>query len=187
MRLVDVSEWSHLLIRQYVREGGIYVDATAGNGHDTLFLSQMAGQNGRVYAFDVQTEALIKTKLRLEQNNSINNVVLIESGHENMETYIHSQVDAVMFNLGYLPGGDKEKATRPETTLCAVKAALRLLRPGGMLTVCIYCGHDSGQEKALLVSFLQALDSQLFEVLSISPENRKQPPILAAVYKKVEC
>ena len=120
--------WAQLMLKDRLRAGDVVVDATMGNGHDTLFLTQCVAPGGRVFAFDVQETALIETRKRVPEDMT----TLIHAGHETMRTHVpqelHGQISAVMFNLGYLPGTDKALITRTETTMIAVSEALELLR-----------------------------------------------------------
>ena len=89
-------------VRRTVLPGDTVVDATMGNGHDTLLLCGLVGENGRVYAFDVQPEALASTGARLEQAHMRGRATLLQAGHETMERHVEGQPSAVMFNLGWL-------------------------------------------------------------------------------------
>ncbi|MFK7909035.1 MAG: class I SAM-dependent methyltransferase [Akkermansiaceae bacterium] len=145
-RLIDQA---HSIVSRLVREGDSVVDATIGNGHDTLFLANCVGLNGRVIGFDVQEEALRATQQRLfDAGISEHAFELHAVSHERMKTYLTDEIAAVMFNLGYLPGSDKVTITQAETTLQALDAALRSLRAGGVLTVMCYPGHDGGDSEA---------------------------------------
>lgn len=174
---------SHEYIKKVLKEDDIAVDATCGNGHDTILLSELVGDSGHVYGFDIQKEAIESTKNKLGQNS---NVTLILDGHENMESYINCEVSAIMFNFGYLPGGDHNKATKKETSISAINAGLRLLKKGGLITLCIYSGGDTGfEEKNAIVEFLKELDPKKYAVLSHDFINQKNsPPMLVCIEKK---
>lgn len=131
---------SHWYAKMVVSAGGTAVDATAGNGNDTAFLAELVGPQGKVYAFDVQKKAIMHTKERLNERGLSERVQLILDSHANMEQYVTGPVDCVMFNLGRLPGSDHTVYTKPESTWGAVNAALRLIRPGGMIAICAYWG-----------------------------------------------
>ncbi len=166
-----------LLGQQFVgdvlHKGCVAVDATAGNGYDTLFLANLVGEKGRVYAFDIQQSALDVTARRLTQFGLDNNVQLIHDGHEKMDLYINSPVDAFMFNLGYLPGGDHDKITRSPTTTRALQIALNLLKPGGRISLVVYTGHSGAGEESRAVDEMAAkLDPRLFGVLKVAFVNR---------------
>lgn len=149
-----------------IREGDVVIDATMGNGHDTLFLCGLVGESGHVYAFDVQQGALDSTAARLEEAGVAHRATLILDGHETMETHVPGEVRAVMFNLGWLPGAAHGVTTKAETTLKAVDAATRLLLPGGVLTICVYPGHEEGmRELKALLDWASALDVRRFNVL----------------------
>jgi len=135
---------SHLLLRQYVRQGDSVIDATCGNGNDTLLLARLTGPAGRVWAFDIQQPALEQTAHLLEEAALSERVVLVEAGHETVAAHVTEPVAAAVFNLGYLPGGDRSVVTRPESTLAALGQTLELLQPVGIIAVTIYPGHPGG-------------------------------------------
>lgn len=153
-------------IRRTVREGDTVVDATMGNGGDTLFLAEIVGETGRVYGFDVQKEAVERTRARLESAGVQERATLLLAGHETMSEHVHDAPVAVMFNLGWLPGSEHIVTTRTETTLKAVGAAVDMIAPGGIVTVCIYPGHEEGRrELDALLAFACGLSVQKFNVL----------------------
>ncbi|MDD2648308.1 MAG: class I SAM-dependent methyltransferase [Eubacteriales bacterium] len=153
-------------MEKVVESGDICVDATMGNGHDTLTLCSLVGENGKVYAFDVQPQAVENTRARLSEAGMLSRAELLLTGHQNMLSYVHEPVKLVLFNLGWLPGGDKSVTTLRETTLPAIKAALSLLMPLGVLSVCIYPGHSEGAaEREMLKGFFSALRPQEYNVL----------------------
>ncbi len=166
-----------------LHEGDTAVDATAGKGRDTLFLARLVGSCGEVYAFDIQQDALDRTAALLKQNKVAQKVVLIRAGHEAMLAYIEKPVAAVMFNLGYLPGGDHSIVTRPENVVQGLAAALRLLKPGGLVTLVLYPGHGPGErEKAVLLEYCRRLDGARFGVIHTQIINRSSfPPELLVV------
>ena len=125
--MIRITEIAQKQVAEVQREGDRAVDATAGNGWDTLFLARLVGPDGRVYAFDIQQAALDETAALLRKNKLLERVDLIHAGHEAMASYVKEPVAAVMFNLGYLPGGDHSIVTRPESTLRGLAAALQLL------------------------------------------------------------
>jgi predicted methyltransferase len=138
----------HELLADLLRPGDVAIDATAGNGHDTLFLARQVGSTGCVHAFDVQQAALDETRKRLD-SAGLSGVILHRECHSRMSQFVpaslHRAIAAVTFNLGYLPGGEKSLITRPETSLRAIQAAVELVRPGGMVTVLCYRGHPGGR------------------------------------------
>ena len=137
------------ILREILRDGDLVIDATAGNGHDTLFLADCVGQSGRVLAFDVQAAAIASARDRIEQAGFAGRVDFFQESHEHIELYAaQNSVAAVMFNLGYLPGDDHQLTTETATTLTALEAASRLLKPGGGLSVVCYPGHPSGAVEA---------------------------------------
>ena len=165
---------AHDAIRDLVCQGEIAIDATAGNGHDTQFLAELVGSDGTIFAFDIQETALQKTALRLK-DAKVQNVILINRDHADLSSVIpeeyHGRVAAVMFNLGYLPGADKQVVTSAESTRKGILQAVTLLRPGGVLTVLAYTGHDGGNDEADAVAeVLGGLPKEQFVMTKIESQ-----------------
>lgn len=143
--MVNLTELHKHFILEHLREGDVAADFTMGNGNDTLFLSKTVGDSGRVYAFDIQEEALTSTERFLKENNAPKNYTLICDSHHLAKDYIKEPIKAGMFNLGYLPrSGRKQVTTLRETTMPAVEAAIDLLADDGVLIIAIYPGHEEG-------------------------------------------
>ncbi len=143
--MVDLVGLHKHFILEHIANGDTVVDFTMGNGNDTLFLSKAVGESGRVYAFDIQEEALESTRAHLIANGAPENYTLICASHHRVKEFVNEPIKAGMFNLGYLPrSGKKTVTTMRETTMPAVKAALELLAPDGVLIVAIYPGHEEG-------------------------------------------
>lgn len=176
--LPSATAYVHELVGRVVEPGGVAVDATAGNGHDTRYLAQLVGSNGHVHAIDTQEVALRSTRERLEQEGVLGRVTLHHGGHEHMAdivpTALQGRVQAVTFNLGYLPGGDSTLITRPETTLLALDAAVDLLAPGGLVTVVCYTGHAGALAEADAVNeWATALDQHRGHAVRYGGLNQK--------------
>ena len=156
-----------------------------GNGHDTLFLSKAIGENGRLYAFDIQDQALCNTAKLLEENNCCNNYTLIKASHSLVKDYVKEKFDVGVFNLGYLPGGDKRITTLRETTLVAVESALELLNDDGIILIAVYPGHAEGEiEGKLLTEMLSKLERKKICVSRFTIINSPTSPYFFAVEKK---
>lgn len=154
------------VLRQAVREGDRVADATMGNGHDTLFLAELVGPEGHVDAFDIQEGALKSTAELLEAHGLQSRVTLFRRSHAEIAEAVSGNLSAVVFNLGWLPGGDHAVTTRCESTRTAILAALELLRPGGVLTVCAYPGHPEGdREREMLIGLFSGLSNRRYNVL----------------------
>ena len=187
MRSYQITEWSHELFRLQVKPGGTYIDATMGNGHDTQFLCELAGETGKVLAFDIQEQALETTEKRLLEAGLRERAGLVLNSHIHMENYVEAEtVDGIYFNFGYLPGGKHELATKADTSVLAVESGLKLLKKGGVMALCIYSGGDTGfEEKDRILEFLKNLDSRKYFVIVNQYYNRENnPPIPAFVVKK---
>lgn len=190
--LPTAVRWAQTVLQSRLRKGDIVVDATAGNGHDALFLAQHVLPDGQFFIFDVQSEALKQTRVRLTENHvPLDRVTFIHGGHETLDTALpeslRGKVRAIMFNLGYLPGGDKHLITQPATTLMALQSALEWLDDDGLLTVVAYPGHDGGREEALaLEQWMTALPVDRFEVQKMAYLNfRPTTPFCLMVKKRV--
>lgn len=168
-------QMSHDFLAQVLDDGSIAVDATMGNGNDTAFL---AGLAKKVYAFDVQEQALEKTSQRLS-DLEIDNAELILDGHENLDRYVTEPIRAAIFNLGYLPSADKSVITKPHTTLEAIEKIL------DRLAIMIYYGHDGGDmEKDAVLEYVIGLDQRVFTAMLYQPLNQiNTPPFLVMLEK----
>ena len=167
MTRTSLPETAHQIIKKHLHEGAIAIDATAGNGHDTLFLAQQVGYKGQVYGFDIQPQAIASTKKRLSDAHTLQTVTLIQASHADMTEKIpvqyHGCIQAIMFNLGYLPGSDKSLITQSHSTLQALNSAIRLLAKTGILTIMVYPGHPGGDNEAKEVKlWLEQLDKDHF-------------------------
>jgi predicted methyltransferase len=184
--MIRLTESAHAEVRSVLRAGEVAIDATAGNGHDTRFLADCVGPTGRVFAFDIQPAALERTA---EVVGRSADVALLGVDHASMRETIPAEfrgrIGAVMFNLGYRPGGDKRVTTRTESTLTAIVVALELLRPGGVLTIVAYTGHPGGSDEAEAVGKLLAgLRPKAFAVREIRGESDSPgSPRLLVVHK----
>lgn len=174
----DISMISHYIIKEFLENKDVAIDATLGNGYDTDFLSDNFKE---VYSFEIQQcacESYIK-----KQNK---NVTVVNDSHDEFRKYISTNVDCIMYNLGFLPGGDKEVTTKHETSLKSIKEGIELLRCGGIMTICLYRGHNEGkEEEKRIVPYLESLSKAKFGVMYHSFLNRSEDaPILIVVEKK---
>lgn len=142
---------AHQMLGALLHDGDRAVDATCGNGNDTLLLARLVGPSGMVWGFDVQDAAIEATGRKLADAGCGDRVRLVCAGHEELCRHVTGQVQGVVFNLGYLPGSDRTIITRPETTGVALEQALTLLTPGGIVTVTVYPGHDGGAGERRIV------------------------------------
>lgn len=184
----NAVEAARQVLLPYLRNAAVVIDATAGNGKDTVFLAAHTPSNARVWAFDIQPVALEATRRQLDEAALLFKVCLVEDSHERIGAYIDQPVDAAMFNLGYLPGGRHDIVTQPQTTLTAVGQTAELLQPGGMLTIVTYPGHKSGrQEDEAISAMLSRLPQKRYSVACWQMINQiNNPPVLYAVERRRE-
>lgn len=200
MQRISLVNAAHNLIREVLQPGDIAIDATVGNGYDTLFLVEQVNPFGKVYGFDIQLAAIESTLTkvgayrsgeRARSNTHLppENLTLIQASHADMANRIpphhHGKISAIMFNLGYLPGGDKRIITLPDSTVTALNSAGRLLSSNGIITVLAYPGHQGGnRETEEVKSWCNQLDGDQFKTgIIYSSENNESAPRLFVLYK----
>ena len=183
MTLERVLPFTKSLLEEAVSPGDCVIDGTAGNGHDTLFLAELTGPSGKVFAFDIQQEAIKATS---EKVRGYQHVELVHDSHAKIQEYVKESVSAAVFNLGYLPKGDHSIITKAQSTLTALQQCLDLLQANGVLLVVVYSGHEGGsEERDAVMEFVSALPQKSFGVLKYEFVNQKHsPPFLLAVEKK---
>ncbi|WP_374722148.1 class I SAM-dependent methyltransferase [Peribacillus tepidiphilus] len=190
MKLERILPFARTLLQKAAGLGDIVIDATAGNGHDTLFLANLVGDSGHVYAFDIQEQAILNTTNRLSENGVLSRVTLFQKGHEQLKNLIPKEaigkVKAAIFNLGYLPGGDKTIVTSADTTISAIDQLLEIMAPEGIIVLVIYHGHEEGAiERDALLQYVCTLPQDQAHVLEYRFMNQKNnPPFIIAVEKR---
>ena len=189
MDIPQAVEFSHYLLARQIDEGDFVIDATCGNGQDTGFLARLVGEFGRVLALDIQEDAIESTELELKDRGLKNQVELRQADHANILSLARSEErrpKAIVFNLGYLPGGDKSVVTKAANTLPALKDSLELLRNGGYLVVTAYPGHEEGlKERQEIEAWAEKLDNQGFNVAHYRFLNQeKNPPEVFVIQKR---
>lgn len=185
MQLENILPFAHMLLKQALKPDARALDGTAGNGNDTLMLARSIGSGGKVWAFDVQEQALANTRMRLEEAGIADRAELILDGHENLAAHIREPLDAAVFNFGWLPGGDKSCTTKAATSIRALASVLSLLKTGGLAVAVLYPGHEAGRHEAQAIEdWAQRLPQDEFAVLRYGFINRRnRPPYLLAFEK----
>ena len=175
----------HEFLKQHVAPGAFCIDATAGKGRDTALLCRLAGESGRVLAFDIQPDATAQTKALLAAEG-LNAEVILDT-HAHMEQYAALEtVDCVVFNFGRLPGGDPAVFTRADSSVAAIGAGARLLKPGGVMAIALYYGKENGYgERDAILAYLKTLDDRRFSVLRCDwASRRNDPPMPIFIWKE---
>ncbi|MBP1969568.1 16S rRNA C1402 N4-methylase RsmH [Virgibacillus natechei] len=185
--LSGILHYAHELLEGSINKGETVIDATCGNGNDTLFLSKIIGDSGHVLAFDIQNQAIINTKQLLD-DHKCTNVTVIQDSHANIFNHVsaNQEIGGAIFNLGYLPNSDKSVITKGESTLSAIHSILRHLKKNGLIVIVVYHGHQGGkQEKESLLEYLTSLNQKEFSVLKHEFINQKNnPPFVLAIQKR---
>ncbi|MBO5221228.1 MAG: hypothetical protein J6C26_02830 [Clostridia bacterium] len=182
--MLNLRETEKAFLATHVFEGCVAVDFTMGNGNDTLWLSHRAGQKGRVYAFDIQPEAVARTAERMKLEAPFENYRLICASHHTASDYVSEPIDVGIFNLGFLPGGDKGITTLRQTTLPAVRWALSSLASKGALLIAVYPGHEEGRlEGEMLQEELSALPPKQYSVSCLRIVNAPDCPFFYLIEK----
>lgn len=184
--MVDLIALEKAFLSNHIKVGGVVADFTMGNGHDTAFLSKAVGENGKVYAFDIQEKALESTKKTLSEENCPDNCTLICDSHSNLLEYIKEPICAGVFNLGYLPGGNnKALTTMRATTKKAVEDAISILDKDGIVLIAVYPGHEEGRlEGEMLDELLRGYDRKKICVSRFQIVNSPTSPFFFAVESK---
>lgn len=174
------------VIDENVQEGDLCIDATAGRGNDTLHLCRLVGDSGHVIAFDIQQEAVDSTNALLEQHGMASRAEVLCQSHSEMAQYAEeNSVSLITFNFGWLPKGDHSINTQKDTSIAAIEQGLRLLKDGGIMTLIIYYGRNTGfEERDALLAYLPTLDSRTYTVIEMPFVNRPNcPPIPIVIIK----
>ncbi len=178
--------FSHHFARNKVAEGDTVIDATCGRGHDTLMLARLVGEPGRVFAFDIQEEAINSSRRLLSEQGLIDRVVFIHADHAEADIYVAGIPSFCMFNLGYLPGGDHSKTTSTASTISAMEKMIDMMPKGGSITLVAYSGHTGGKEEVQGVrSYLAGVSQDNLEVVEMSFINQRNNPAHLFVATKV--
>jgi predicted methyltransferase len=169
---MSLTEFVREAVRARIVEGDQVIDATVGNGYDTLWLAQSVGALGRVYGFDIQASALTIADQRITKNGVSAQVIFFNAGHESMDAFVpisaKSHISAICFNLGYLPNGDKSLTTLPQSTLCALHKSMQYLKQGGCLSILCYPGHPEGSVELNAVrDWVKEVDSDSIDICCI--------------------
>ncbi|MGX6978474.1 class I SAM-dependent methyltransferase [Vagococcus elongatus] len=187
--LVSALKFGHQLLAEVIVSGDTVVDATVGNGYDTLFLAKLVGKQGKVIGFDIQPQAIEITKQKLLEQHLSCQTRLYLKGHEKIQDVLTNEerIKGAVFNLGYLPKGDKQIITQGKTTITALSTLMDHLEKGGRIVMVIYYGHPGGeQEKETVLDFVKAIPQEEFNVLNYQFINQKNsPPILICIEKKL--
>jgi tRNA A58 N-methylase Trm61 len=187
---ISLVKLAHSLIKEKVKYGDIVIDATVGNGHDTLFLLGLVKPGGKVFGFDIQQSAINATQNKVEKHPFAECVSLINASHEKMSECVsmdyRRKISAVIFNLGYLPGSDKRIITQANTTLAALASASELLSVSGIITILAYPGHEGGEIEADQVkNWCLSLDSTQYQVDQYESHSDKLSAPKLFVVKKI--
>lgn len=183
--MIDLLSLQKHFILTHLHEGDVAVDFTMGNGHDTEFLSKTVGESGRVFAFDIQEQALKSTENNLKNAGCPNNYTLILDSHHNVKKYVDTPIKAGMFNLGYLPGGNKAITTMRQTTLPAIEAAISLMDRDAIILIAIYPGHAEGDaEGKMICEYLSSLSRYKVCATRINILNSPTSPFFIVVENK---
>ena len=190
MQRISLLNIAHNAIKERVQLNDVVIDATIGNGHDTLFLTQQVGSLGLVFGFDIQQAAIDSTIERIKVNSNLDGIRLFHASHEDMANKIpeqfHGKISAIMFNLGYLPGGDKSIITASHSTLNTLKTACSLISDQGIITVLAYPGHKGGDiETRDINTWCQQLNKDQFQVdIITSTVANETAPMLFVIRKQ---
>lgn len=174
----DFSSLTHYIINTYVKEKKVAIDGTLGNGFDTDFL---ANNFETVYAFDIQKIACDKYNEKKQEN-----VIVINDSHHKFLEYINTKVNCIVYNLGFLPGGDKSITTNYDSSIESIKIGLDILESSGLMLIASYRGHEEGMNEYVYISeYLSKLSKNRYAVMKHEIINRSnKSPVLFVIEKK---
>lgn len=182
MARTPITQTVHAHLASIIQEGDRVIDATVGNGHDSLFLARSVGHKGHLYGFDIQEQAIIHSLENLAAHQLVSRTTLLQKSHEFMDDYIpsrdHGRIKSIVFNLGYLPGSDKTITTLPESTLSALNVALNLLSEDGIISILAYTGHPGGAEECNAVKrWAENLPAAAYKtsIINLLPDHDSPP------------
>jgi predicted methyltransferase len=182
---ISLTTFVHDILNNELNKGDCVIDATLGNGHDTLFLAQQVGNTGHIFGFDVQQQAITATQLKL-QSEKLDNFSLFHACHSEMDRHVpqqkHGIIKAILFNLGYLPGSDKKIITQANTTQVALNQSINLLGNKGIIVITAYPGHSGGETETEQVKlWCEQLNPLEFTTEQINSSEKKTAPRLFIV------
>lgn len=177
----NINSYLHSIVLQHIKPTDLCLDATCGNGYDTVFLAQHAAF---VHAIDIQ-EMAIQNTLQQLQSNHIKNVSLYHNSHDQLHTlFPNMQFNIIMYNLGYLPNSDHTIKTTPSTTLSSLQQAINLLAPKGIITITLYTKHEGGfEESQAIETYLRELDKKEYTIIKSTYLNRAHSPYVIIIQK----
>mgnify|MGYP006277399179 CR=1 FL=1 len=185
MDLMQGVEFSHWAFNKFIENNQVFVDATCGNGNDTIFLADNVSSGGKIYAFDIQKEAIEITKNKFKKSKYNNDIEYINDGHEKIDKYISEKVDGIIYNLGYLPGSEHNIKTEKDTTIKSLEKAVDIIDDNGLIVIVIYTEHEGGElEKEAILDYTTNLDYKTFNVMHYHFINQKKNPPEVVVIKK---
>lgn len=182
MRFVDKA---HSFISKHLSKGDVCIDATAGNGHDSLFMAKLVTCEGSLFSFDIQVEALTQTKKLLTDNDCMRQAKLIHDCHSKMKNSLNPdlmrRIKVVAFNLGYLPSGNHKIITKKETTIKAITEIYDWIDKNGVISVVAYRGHYGGIQETNAIQKL--VETKNYYYLREENESKPQSPVFFKIYK----
>ncbi|WP_099203263.1 tRNA (mnm(5)s(2)U34)-methyltransferase [Miniphocaeibacter massiliensis] len=157
------------------------VDMTAGNGNDIYNIAKTVNINSKIYGFDILEKAIEKSKEKLSKLTI--NCKLILDSHSNIKNYIYTKIDLAIYNLGFLPGGDKNITTNYSTVLESLNYLITMLNNGGIVIFTFYPGHKSGlEESEKIEEYLSKLNQKEYNVLKFNFINQiNNPPYVVVI------
>lgn len=175
MSLVNLKSFNDYIMDEFLQEGYVCLDGTCGNGHDTLTMRKLVGDSGKIYSFDIQEDAINSAKELLSSKKlDCKNIEFLVDSHEKIDLYVKESIDFAIFNLGYLPGGDKALTTIWDSTRKSLEKTLEIMRKGALLSVTAYPGHEEGYlERNQLKEYLLSLNSKKYNITNLNYFNQK--------------
>lgn len=182
----NAVEACHSLLTHRLKQGMTVVDATVGNGYDSLHVLKILDRSGKLIGLDIDPLAIENTQRLLWENGYKDYAQLYCTDHQNLQQFVDVPVDCILFNFGYLPGNKQRYTTIGSSSCQAVHAGLNLLKQGGMMILVLYTGHIEGSiESQMLGELVKALDQKKYHVFQLTyPNQVNNPPYLVYIERR---
>ena len=179
---------THRFWEKILKDGDTVIDATCGNGKDSLTLAKLLSnkKDTLLFCLDIQSKAIENTKALLAQEipSALSSTHFILGSHEHLPHTYPREPNLIIYNLGYLPGFDKTIKTDASSTLKSVSNALEIISLGGVICITCYPGHSEGKiEQEVLLAFLSSLDPKYWSFSFTSWNNRNASPSLLLIQR----
>ncbi len=156
------------------------IDATCGNGNDSLYLASKY-PSSKIVGFDIQEQAINNS---IEKCSAHTNTKFVLDSHANVDKYVTDNVSLAIFNLGYLPRADRNITTKADSTILCIEKILKMLNPGGAIILTMYRGETNVLETAEVLKFVKTINKDFYIVSMYDLINLNGNPFNVIIERK---